>query len=69
MLGFWALADPQGDATLTPEPEELLEVRWFGRDELRTALREEQIVLPPPGTIGNFLISTWLATIQDGDSG
>jgi len=25
-------------------------------------LRNERIAIPPPGTIGNFLISTWLAS-------
>ena len=27
----------------------------------RYALNDQTIALPPPGTIGNYLISTWLA--------
>jgi NAD+ diphosphatase len=60
MIGFWAFADPVLDTPLTPEPEELVEARWWQRGELDGALREGRIVIPPPGTIGNFLISTWL---------
>jgi NAD+ diphosphatase len=59
MIGFWAYVGH--DAPPTPDREELVEARWFGRDELRAALAEERIALPPAGTIGNFLISTWLA--------
>lgn len=62
MIGFWGFVDPAaGDATLTPDPAELVEARWWARDELDRALHDGAIVLPPPGTIGNYLISTWLA--------
>jgi NAD+ diphosphatase len=64
MIGFWALVDPATDeATLTPAPapDELVEARWWARDELARALSAGEIILPPPGTIGNYLISTWLA--------
>ncbi len=62
MIGFWAFVDPAGDdAPLTPDPAELVEARWWGRSELGDALGAGAIVLPPPGTIGNYLISTWLA--------
>ena len=62
MIGFWGFVDPgAAGATLTPDPEELVEARWWGRDELDRALRAGAIVLPPPGTIGNYLITTWLA--------
>ena len=62
MIGFWAfVAAAGGDAIPTPNPGELVEARWFGRTELASALQHGSIALPPPGTIGNFLISTWLA--------
>jgi NAD+ diphosphatase len=61
MIGFWAFTDPDDDdAALTPQPSELVEARWWDRAELADALTHERIVLPPPGTIGNYLISTWL---------
>ena len=62
MIGFWAFVDPAADeATLTPAPDELVEARWWAREELAHALSAGEIILPPPGTIGNYLISTWLA--------
>lgn len=62
MIGFWAFVDPRDGKTIpTADRAELVEARWFGRGELRSALQDRSIALPPPGTIGNFLISTWLA--------
>jgi NAD+ diphosphatase len=61
MIGFWAVADRSDDTAPHPQPGELIEARWFERDELTRALRDQEIALPPPGTIGNYLISTWLA--------
>ena len=60
MLGFWAFAAPAGDGALAPQPDELVEARWFERGELHRALNDERIDIPPPGTIGNYLIRTWL---------
>lgn len=59
MIGFWAFADPTGGAP-EPQPSELVEARWWDRAELATAIENGRIGLPPPGTIGNYLISTWL---------
>jgi NAD+ diphosphatase len=61
MVGFWAFADPADDHAPEPEPGELVEARWWDRAELAQAIRDDRIALPPPGTIGNYLISTWLA--------
>jgi NAD+ diphosphatase len=62
MLGFWAFADPDADDTPVPEGGELVEARGFGRAELAARLNDDSIALPPPGTIGNYLISAWLAS-------
>lgn len=63
MIGFWAFTDRQaGDPAPTAQPAELVEARWFERDALRTAIADGRIVIPPPGTIGNFLISGWLTS-------
>ncbi|HUA70260.1 MAG TPA: NAD(+) diphosphatase [Solirubrobacteraceae bacterium] len=62
MIGFWAFVDPAAtDADPAPDEAELVEARWWGRSELADALNAGEIILPPPGTIGNYLISTWLA--------
>jgi NAD+ diphosphatase len=65
MLGFWAFADPEADDTPTLQDGELVEARWFDRAELAARLNDGSTDLPPPGTIGNFLISTWLAAAED----
>jgi NAD+ diphosphatase len=63
MIGFWAFVDAETDIAeaLEPQAGELVEVRWWERSELAEAIRDDSIALPPPGTIGNYLISTWLA--------
>jgi len=64
MIGYWAFVDPAAHASrLKPAPDELVDARWWGRDELDDALRAGAIILPPPGTIGNYLISTWAASV------
>lgn len=60
MIGFWAFVDPDHPGVPAPQPDELVDARWFERDELRAALAQERIAIPPAGTIGNYLISTWL---------
>ena len=61
MIGFWAFAgSAAADADPTPDAKELVEARWWARDQLEDALSSGAIVLPPPGTIGNYLISVWL---------
>jgi NAD+ diphosphatase len=62
MIGFWAFTDPDAARQPTPEPGELVEARWWNRAELADAVANERIGLPAPGTIGNYLISTWLAS-------
>lgn len=60
MIGFWAFADAAANGAPQPQAGELVEARWWERSELAAALAEERIAIPPPGTIGNYLISTWL---------
>jgi NAD+ diphosphatase len=61
MIGFWAFVDPHSAGVPAPQPDELVDARWWERTELCAALAQERIAIPPPGTIGNYLISTWLA--------
>jgi NAD+ diphosphatase len=55
MLGFRALCD--ADAAPSARDDELEDVRWFDRDELRGRLTG----LPPQVSIAHGLISDWLA--------
>lgn len=65
MLGFRArLAAGSDPADLTPDPEEISELRWFTREQLRTP--EPGITLPGPVSIARWLIDRWVA---EGDTG
>ena len=65
MIGFSAFVEPDADDTPKPDGGELVDARWFDRAELAARVNDESIALPPPGTIGNYLISTWLAQRAD----
>jgi NAD+ diphosphatase len=67
MLGFTARLDPAIESTLTPDGHEILELRWFTRDELREALSD--ILLPGPTSIARSIIERWYGeTIDDGST-
>ncbi|MEO6944635.1 MAG: NAD(+) diphosphatase [Lacisediminihabitans sp.] len=65
MVGFRAKVDPNQDWTLTPDGDEILELRWFSRDELTAALGS--IILPGHTSIARFIIEDWFGgPIEDG---
>jgi len=65
MLGFTARLDDSVEALLAPDGNEILELRWFTRDELRAALGE--ILLPGPTSIARSIIERWYGgPIDDG---
>jgi NAD+ diphosphatase len=57
MLGFRALADPNSEWTLTPDGSEILDLRWFTREELR---EDPGLILPGPTSIARVIIDRWL---------
>ncbi|MEJ1230868.1 MAG: NAD(+) diphosphatase [Galbitalea sp.] len=57
MLGFTAIVDPERTSTLTPDGAEILDLRWFSRDELRASRGE--ILLPGPASIAHAIIEEW----------
>ncbi|QXJ24597.1 NAD(+) diphosphatase [Actinomadura graeca] len=57
MLGFTAKAD--GDVPLRPDPEEILDAAWYGREELRAAIDAGDLVAPGPLSIAAQLIKRW----------
>src|SRR5699024_49666 len=57
MLGYRAWA-PHGDQ-LTLQEEEIVEARWFSREELAAELAAGQIELPGPASMGRALIDDW----------
>lgn len=59
MVGFRATAIETAEAR--PDGEEIIDVRWFTRDEIITALAGEgPVALPGPASIARRLIVDWL---------
>jgi len=56
MLGYHAWTD---DPSTNPDGEEIAEVRWLSRDELRTACQSGEVRLPPRISIARMLIERW----------
>jgi len=57
MMGFMARVDDSVESILTPDGEEILDLRWFTRDELRASL--DEILLPGPTSIARAIIEEW----------
>lgn len=57
MLGFHALA---ATTDITVDGSEIVEARWFTREELRAALATGEVRLPPSVSISRRLIEHWL---------
>ncbi len=65
MLGFRAtLAEGVDPEQLRPDPEEISELRWFTRDELRDPA--PGLTLPMPVSIARWMIDAW---VEEGDLG
>jgi NAD+ diphosphatase len=68
MLGFRASVAPGTSTEVRPDGEEILELRWFSRDELVGALGE--VFLPGPTSIARAIIEDWYGSeIEDGSRG
>ncbi|HEV7949354.1 MAG TPA: NAD(+) diphosphatase [Glaciihabitans sp.] len=65
MMGFTARLDPTVTNAAVPDGAEILDLRWFSRDELHAALGE--IILPGPTSIARAIIDEWFGEpIDDG---
>ncbi|MEQ1735360.1 MAG: NADH pyrophosphatase, partial [Rhodoglobus sp.] len=65
MLGFTARLAGDSHGIATPDGTEILDLRWFTRDELAGALSE--IRLPGPTSIARAIIEEWYGCrIDDG---
>jgi len=58
MVGFQAQLDPERASVLTPDGTEIIDLRWFTREELRDP--ESEITLPGPPSIARAMIDRWL---------
>jgi NAD+ diphosphatase len=67
MVGFRAQVPADGSTIGTPDGTEILELRWFTRDELRDAAASGEIILPGPTSIARAIVEDWYGDeIDDG---
>jgi NAD+ diphosphatase len=65
MLGFSARLDATVENLAVPDGDEILDLRWFSREELRDSLGS--ILLPGPTSIARAIIDEWYGEpINDG---
>lgn len=64
MIGFRAMADPSIEHTLAPDGEEILDLRWFTREQLAAAT---DVILPGPTSIARRIIEHWLGRELEDD--
>ncbi len=65
MVGFTATVDTNQSVDATPDGTEILDLRWFSREELTAAL--DEIRLPGPTSIARAIIEEWFGEpILDG---
>jgi NAD+ diphosphatase len=57
MLAFRAVAKNPSEAKA--DGDEIAEIKWFTRDELRDAFVREEVLLPPRISIARRMIEHW----------
>jgi NAD+ diphosphatase len=65
MVAFSARVDPESESVATPDGTEILDLRWFSRDELRAALPD--LKLPGRSSIARAAIEKWYGEQLPGD--
>ncbi|WP_423923215.1 NAD(+) diphosphatase [Frigoribacterium sp. 2-23] len=63
MLGFRATVDVDDPGTLEPDGAEILDLRWFSRDELAASL--DDVILPGRTSIARAIIEDWFGAPLD----
>jgi NAD+ diphosphatase len=58
MVAFSAITDRPEDAR--PDGEEITELKWFSREELKRAAAEGSLLLPPTVSVARRMIESWL---------
>jgi NAD+ diphosphatase len=57
MLGFRSRA--AAGQRIRVDDKEIAEARWFSRDDLRAAIADRDVLLPPPVSIAHRIIEAW----------
>lgn len=62
MIAFSAVTDTPEDAR--PDGEEITEVMWFSRSELKAAAEDGSLLLPPTVSVARRMIEGWLGETE-----
>ena len=62
MIAFEAIADRPEDAR--PDGQEITEVRWLSRDEMKQAVATGEILLPPGISVARRMIESWYTRVD-----
>ncbi len=58
MIAFEAITDAPDEAR--PDGEEITELKWFSRAELKAAAADGSLLLPPTVSVARRMIEGWL---------
>jgi NAD+ diphosphatase len=58
MIAFEAITDNPDDAR--PDGEEITELKWFSRMQLKAAVDDGSLLLPPSVSVARRMIENWL---------
>ena len=62
MIAFEAFAERPQDAR--PDGQEITEVRWLSRDEMKQAVASGEILLPPGISVARRMIEAWYTRVE-----
>jgi NAD+ diphosphatase len=64
MIAFEAVTDNPDDAK--GDGEEITDVKWFSREELKAAAKDGSLLLPPTISVARKMIEGWLGEVAIG---
>jgi NAD+ diphosphatase len=62
MIAFEAISDRPEDAR--PDGQEITEVRWLSREEMKQAVASGEILLPPGISVARRMIEAWYTRVE-----
>ena len=62
MIAFEAITHRPEEAR--PDGTEITEVRWFSRDEMKKAIVDKEILLPPSMSVARRMIQSWYTRVD-----
>jgi NAD+ diphosphatase len=60
MLAYYAVAAPGSAQDMSVDGEEIVEARWFTREQLRSVTESGEVLVPPRLSVARRLVEGWL---------